>query len=118
MVNCPLVRAIWRWDIVFDWKRLTEASQEGGHNRQWRSELTALVLNDPEVREDGRRCCMNNLLALAYVLGYCLITEEVHREAIAFFPKMDINKTVPELAHGLKRRRSLLYPRNTYKSTL
>ena len=102
----------------FNWRRLRDARQEGGINRAWRAELTALVLNDPEVREDGRRCCMNNLLALAYVLGYCLITEEVHHDAIAFFPQMDPNKAVPELSQGLKRRRTLLYPRNTYKSTL
>jgi len=102
----------------YNWRRLRDASQEGGNNREWRSELTALVLNDPEVREDGRRCCMNNILALAYTLGYCLITEDVHREAIAFFPKIDPEKMVSEISHGLKRRRSLLYPRNTYKSTL
>lgn len=104
--------------MAFKWRALRDITQEKGVNRQWRSELTALVLNDPDVREDGRRCCMNNLLALCYVLGYCLITEDVHREAIDFFPKMDPNKRVDELAQGIKRRRSLLYPRNTYKSTL
>lgn len=102
----------------FNWRKLRDPNQELGVNRLWRTELTAMVQNDEELREDGRRCCMNNLLALSYVLGYCLITEEVHREAIDFFPKIDPAKNVSELAHGLKRRRSLLYPRNTYKSTL
>ena len=80
--------------------------------------LTALVMENEEVREDGRRCCKTNLLALCYVLGYCLITPEVHREALAFFPEIDANRTVDELAVGIKRRRSLIYPRNTYKSTM
>jgi hypothetical protein len=52
------------------------------------------------------------------VLGYCLIDEAVHHEAIAFFPPIDPNQTVSELHIGRKRRRTLLYPRNTYKTTL
>lgn len=76
------------------------------------------MLTDDTVREDGRRVCMTNLLALCYTLGYCLVTPEVHREALAFFPPIDPNKTVEQLREGIKRRRSLMYPRNTYKSTL
>jgi hypothetical protein len=102
----------------FDWRRLRDPNQENGINRQWRTDLTALVMADDELREAGRRVCMNNLLGLSYVLGYCLIDEDVHREAIAFFPKHDPEKTVSDLGKGLKRRRSLLYPRNTFKSTL
>jgi hypothetical protein len=102
----------------FNWRRLRDPNQEGGVNRAWRTELTAMVQADEVLREEGRRCCENNLLALAYVLGYCLITEDVHREAIDFFPRIDSTKNVSELSRGLKRRRSLLYPRNTYKSTL
>lgn len=102
----------------FDWRRLRAPSQEKADNRAWRAELTVLVQEDDELREDGRRLCENNLLALCYVLGYCLITEEVHKEAIEFFPEKDRNKTVEEIGRGVKRRGSLLYPRNTYKSTL
>lgn len=102
----------------FDWRRLRDPSQEKADNRTWRAELTVLAQADEDIREDGRRCCKNNLLALSYVLGYCLITEEVHKEAIDFFPEKDPNKNVEELAIGIKRRGSLMYPRNTYKSTL
>jgi hypothetical protein len=102
----------------FDWRKLRAPDGERADNRKWRMALTAMVMEDPELREEGRRCCKTNLLALSYVLGYCLITAEVHREAIAFFPEIDPNKTVDELAVGVKRRRSLIYPRNTYKSTL
>ena len=102
----------------FNWRRLRDPTQEKAINRTWRAELTVLVQADDELREDGRRVCKTNLLALCYVLGYCLITEEVHKEAIEFFPEKDPNKTVEELAIGMKRRRTLMYPRNTYKSTL
>lgn len=102
----------------FNWRRLHDPNQERGDDRAWRTQLTDIVLHDDEVREDGRRCCKTNLLALCYVLGYCLITEDVHREAIAFFPEVDPNQTVDELHKGRKRRRTLLYPRNTYKTTL
>jgi len=102
----------------FDWRRLRNPSMERADNRPWRAELTALVMENDEVREDGRRCCKNNLLALCYTLGYCLITPEVHHDALAFFPEIDPDRTVDELGRGIKRRRSLIYPRNTYKSTL
>jgi hypothetical protein len=104
---------------MFPWRKLRDPNQERGDNRVYRAELTALVLEDEQVREDGRRVCESNLLALAYVLGYTLITEEVHREAINFFPNFDSSVTVDTLAsQGFKRRRTLLYPRNTYKSTM
>ena len=102
----------------FNWRRLRDPNQENSINRQWRTELTALVQSDPVLREEGRRCCENNLLALAYVLGYCLVNEDVHREALDFFPKLSSDSTVAEAFKGMKRRRTLLYPRNTYKSTL
>jgi hypothetical protein len=102
----------------FHWRKLRDPTQERADNRAWRTELTRLVLEDDEMREDGRRCCKTNLLALSYVLGYCLITEDVHAEAIHFFPTIDPDKTVDQLRDGIKRRRTLLYPRNTYKSTL
>jgi hypothetical protein len=102
----------------FNWRRLRDPNQERCDNRLWRTELTALVMDNEEVREDGRRVCKNNLLALCYVLGYCLITEDVHHEALHFFPVIDESMTVENISAGLKRRRSLIYPRNTYKSTI
>ncbi len=102
----------------FNWRRLRDPNQERGDNRAWRAELTELVRLDPDLRDDGRRCCTTNLLALAYVLGQCLITEDVHAEAMHFFPVIEPERTVEELHIGHKRRRTLLYPRNTYKSTL
>jgi hypothetical protein len=102
----------------FNWRKLRDPNQERGDNRAWRAQLTQLVIDDEKVREDGRRCCTTNLLALAYVLGYCLITEDVHHEALHFFPHIEPDRTVEELHLGVKRRRTLLYPRNTYKSTL
>ena len=102
----------------FDYRRLHDPNAERGDNRAWREELTTLVQLDDELHEDGRRVCKTNLLGLCYVLGYCLITEEIHKEALAFFPAKDPNLTVEELARDIKRRRTLLYPRNTYKSTL
>ncbi len=102
----------------FNWRKLRDPFSERGDNRAWRAELTDIVLHDDEVKEDGRRCCKTNLLALCYVLGYCLIDEAIHHEAIAFFPEIDPGQTVSELHMGKKRRRTLLYPRNTYKTTL
>ena len=102
----------------FNWRRLRDPTQEKADNKAWRAELTALAQADDEIREEGRRCCKTNLLALCYVLAYTLITEDVHHEAIAFFPEKDPNKTVEQLSHGIPRRNSLLYPRGTFKSTL
>lgn len=102
----------------FNWRKLRDPDQEKCENRVWRSKLTEMVLADEELKEEGRRVCRTNLLGLCYVLGYCLITDEVHREAMHFFPEIDPNRTVEELHIGRKRRRSLLYPRNTYKTTL
>jgi hypothetical protein len=102
----------------FDWRRLRDSSQEKADNRLWRAQLTAMVLDNEDLREDGRRVCQNNLLALLYVLGYCMVTDEVHHEALHFFPAIDPNKNVGELGNGIKRRRSLLLPRNTYKTTI
>lgn len=106
----------------FNWRALRDVNQERGDNRRHRAELTALVLSDPQVKEDGRRVTQNNLLALAWVLGYCLIDEHDHHDAIQFFPPTDTALTLDDwLQHVIrvyKRRGSLLWPRNTYKSTL
>jgi hypothetical protein len=104
--------------VHFNWRKLRDPDAERGDNLAWRAELTTLVQLDDELREDGRRVCKSNLLGLCYVLGYCLITEEVHKEAIAFFPPKDPNLTASQIGQGIRRRRTLLYPRNTYKSTL
>ena len=103
----------------FAWRQLRDPEQERGNHRRHRAELTAMVLDNSELRDDGRRVCENNLLALCYVLGYCLIDEHVHHEALHFFPEKDsLNQTSEEMSIGIKRRRTLMYPRNTYKSTL
>jgi hypothetical protein len=108
--------------MPFNWRKLRDPDQEKGDNRRYRAELTALVLSDDQVKEDGRRVTQNNLLALAWVLGYCLIDEHDHHDAISFFPPKDAGMNLDEwLQHTirfLKRRGSLLWPRNTYKSTL
>jgi hypothetical protein len=102
----------------YNWRKLRDARQEKADNRLWRSQLTAMVIEDEECKEDGRRLCKTNLLALCYTLGYCLITEDVHHEALKFFPEIDPNKNVEELNQDIKRRRSLMLPRNTYKTTI
>lgn len=108
--------------MPFSWRKLRDPEQENCDNKHWRAELTALVLNDPQVKEDGRRVTQNNLIALAWVLGYCLIDEHDHHDAIIFFPPKDPSLTLDEwLLHTIrtyKRQGSLLWPRNTYKSTL
>lgn len=102
----------------FNWRRLRDVDQEKANNLAWRAELTVLVQEDDELREQGRRLCKTNLLALCYILGYCLITQDVHHEALAFFPEKDPNKNVEELGVDVISRRSMLLPRNTYKTTL
>lgn len=102
----------------YNWRRLRDPMQEKADNKAWRAQLTVLVQEDEEMREDGRRLCMFNLLALCYTLGYCQITEDVHHEAIAFFPEKDPNRNVEQLSQGITRRNSLLYPRGTFKTTL
>jgi hypothetical protein len=106
----------------FDWRRLRDSRYEKADNRKWRAELTQLVLTDPKVREDGRRVTQNNLLALAWVLGYTLIDEEVHHDAIAFFPPkntaLTLNEWIDEANKFYKRVGSLLLPRGVYKTTL
>lgn len=103
----------------FNWRRLKDSNQPRGDNKLWRTELTALALTDEQVKEDGRRVCETNLLALCYVLGYCLISSDVHHDALGFFPEINSkDKSVEELSVGVKRRRSLMLPRNTYKTTI
>jgi hypothetical protein len=107
---------------MFEWRKLRDLRQEKGNNRLWRAELTQATIEDPEVREDGRRVTQNNLLALAWVLGYTLIDEHVHHDALAFFPPKNPNDTlnewIDEVNRVYKRVGSLLLPRGVYKSTI
>lgn len=108
--------------MAFDWRRLKDPTQEQSDNRRWRAELTELVLSDPEVREDGRGVTQHNLLALCWVLGFCLVDETVHHDALNFFLPKDPELTLGEwLQHSAKhylRRGSLLLPRGVYKTTI
>ena len=109
-------------DSRFDWRRLRDLRHEKGDNRAWRVELTQLVQDDPETREDGRRVTQNNLLALAWVLGYTLIDPDVHHDALAFFPpknpSLTLNEWIDESNRLYKRVGSLLLPRGVYKTTI
>lgn len=102
----------------FQWRRLRDVNAEGMDNKKWRAELTLLVQEDDEMFEDGRRVCKNNLLALCWVLGWCRVDEEVHREALDFFLDKDTSLPVDQQFVGRKRRGSLLLPRGVYKSTI
>ena len=106
----------------FDWRRLRDLNQEGGDNRRWRAELTKLVQDDPQVREDGRRVTQHNLLALCWVLGFCLVDETTHKDALDFFmpkdPEMTLEEWLTHAATHYLRRASLLYPRSVFKTTI
>ena len=108
--------------MPFAWRKLVDHRQEKADNRYYRAELTQLVLEDPEAREDGRRVTQNNLLALSWVLGYTLIDPVVHHDAIAFFPPKNPALTLDEWIDDsnllYKRVGSLLLPRGVYKTTL
>jgi hypothetical protein len=84
--------------------------------------LTRAVKADAKVREEGRNITQRNLLALCWVLGYCLFDEEVHREAIQFFPPKDptltLNEWIGQSNEAYKRVGTLLLPRGVFKSTL
>lgn len=107
---------------LFDWHRLRDLRHEKGDNRAWRLELTQLVQDDPETREDGRRVTQHNLLALAWVLGYTLIDPIVHHDALEFFPpknpELTLNEWIDEANRLYKRVGSLLLPRGVYKTTI
>ena len=106
----------------FDWRKLRDLNQENGDNRRYRAELTELVLSDPAVREDGRRVTQHNLLALCWVLGFCLVDEGLHHDALAFFlpkePELLLGEWLLASAKHYQRRGSLLLPRGVFKTTL
>lgn len=108
--------------MAFNWRKLRDPSQENSDNRRWRAELTVLVQEDPQVREDGRRVCENNLLALCWVLGFCLVDEQIHHDAIDYFiqkdPKLTLEEWLDYAAKTYLRRGSLLLPRGVFKTTI
>lgn len=108
--------------MPFDWRKLHNPQYEKNDNTAWRGELTKLVIRDREVREDGRRVTQTNLLALCWVLGYCLVDEKIHEEALHFFPPKDpaltLNEWILEANKKYCRVGSLLLPRGVYKSTI
>lgn len=106
----------------FDWRRLKDHTTDKGDNPAWRRRLTDIVLEDEETRQDGRRVTQYNLLALCWVLGYTLIDEHVHHDALEFFPaknpKQTLNEWITEVNREQKRVGSLILPRGVYKSTI
>lgn len=106
----------------FDWRRLHNTVCEKNDNEKWRAELTRMVVNEREVREDGRRVTQTNLLALCWVLGYCLVDETIHEEALHFFPpkepSLSLNEWIKEANKQYCRTGSLILPRGVYKSTI
>lgn len=106
----------------FEWRRLHDKQYEKNDNSKWRAELTRLVVTDRELREDGRRVCQTNLLALCWILGYCLVDEQIHCEALHFFPPKDpsltLNEWIQETNKVYCRIGTLLLPRGVYKSTI
>lgn len=108
--------------MPFDWRRLRDLNQEGGDNRAYRAELTELVLKDAQVREDGRRVTQHNLLALCWVLGFCLVDETVHHDALSYFlpkePELPLEEWLNQSAKNFLRRGSLLLPRSVFKTTI
>lgn len=106
----------------FDWRPLRNVNCENGDNHEWRAELTRRVMEDAGVRADGRRVTQNNLLALAWVLGYTLVDETVHHDALAFFPiknsAMTLEDWINEVNHSYTRVGELLLPRGVYKTTI
>jgi len=108
--------------MPFNWRRLKDETQDQHDNKRWRAELTVLVQEDEKLRDDGRRVCQTNLLALCWVLGFCLVDEEIHHEAIGFFLQKEPGLSLDEWISGSikqgKRRGSLLLPRGVYKTTI
>jgi hypothetical protein len=102
----------------FNWRKLRDPAHEDHDNKRWRAELTVLVQEDESIREDGRRVTQNNLLALCWVLGYCLVDENIHHDALHFFLQKDPAAPLNEWIRAQNRRGSLLYPRGVYKTTI
>ena len=108
--------------MAFNWRKLRDPTQENYDNKPWRAQLTVLVQEDEEIREDAKRVCKTNLLALCWVLGFCLIDEHDHHEALEFFIPKEPGLTLDEwLAHArqyFRRQGSLLWPRGVFKTTI
>jgi hypothetical protein len=104
--------------MKFDWRRLKDPAWEKNDNKRHRLDLTAQCMDDEATRQEGKRICKTNLYALCLVLGYCLVDEEVHKEAFDFFLKKDPSKPIEQQHIGQLRRGSLLLPRGVYKTTI
>lgn len=106
----------------FDWRGLHDPQFEKNDNVKHRKELVHRCVVDRETREEARGVTQTNLLALCWVLGYCLVDEEVHREALAFFPPtnpaLSLDQWIRESNEKYLRTGSLLLPRGVYKSTI
>jgi len=108
--------------MAFNWRKLRDTTQDQFNNKRWRAELTVLVQEDEAIREDGRRVCQTNLLALCWVLGFCLVDEEIHHDALNYFlpkePGLTLDEWLAQSAKAYLRRGSLLLPRGVYKTTI
>jgi hypothetical protein len=108
--------------MPFDWRKLVDRRHERADNRVYRAELISNVLEDPQTREDGRRVTQNNLLALAWVLGYTKVDQHTHHEALEFFPPknpaLTLDEWIEETNLVYRRVGSLLLPRGVYKTTI
>ena len=74
-----------------------------------------LLLIDDDYREHCRNRMQTDLFWLAkYVLGYTLLSEQYHREAVEVFVHKDNRKPIRE--QSAQTRRMLILPRKTYKA--
>lgn len=75
------------------------------------------LLIEEMYRQRCRRRMQTDLFWLAkYVLGYTLLSEEYHREAVEVFVKKDNTKPIREQSE--QKRRMLILPRRTFKTSL
>lgn len=76
-----------------------------------------LLLIDNDYREHCRNRMQTDLMWLAkYCLGYTLLSEKYHREAVEVFVHKDNTKPIRE--QSKQKRRMLILPRKTYKTSL
>ena len=77
----------------------------------------ARLMNDQDYRQQCRVRMQTDLFWLAkYVLGYTLLSEKYHREAVEVFVHKDPARPIRE--QSPKKRRMLILPRRTFKTTL
>jgi hypothetical protein len=77
----------------------------------------ARIAEDEDYRQFLRWRMQTDLFWLTkYVLGYTRVTDKWHREVAAVFVQKDPNRPIEHQSPG-KRRRIILLPRKTYKTT-